>query len=45
MNINWWQSLLIALIPAVLTALISAIVAVGVAQKEIKNKTQKRNFI
>lgn len=41
MNINWWQSLLIALIPAVLTALISAIVAVAVAQKEIKNKTRE----
>lgn len=41
MNINWWQSLLIALIPAVLTALISAIVAVGVAQKEINNKTRE----
>lgn len=38
---NWWQSLLIALVPAALTALISAIVAIGVAQKEINNKTRE----
>ena len=38
---NWWQSLLIALVPAIITALFSAVVAIAVAKNNIDHAKQE----
>ena len=41
MSMNWWQSLLIALVPAIITALFSAVVAIAVAKNNIDHAKQE----